>query len=78
MGLNDGAQVRLVPGEGRVVPYATLSYCWGESNVCTTKETLAEHRVRLRVETLPASIQDAIEYTRRIGIPYLWVDALFM
>ncbi|PMD37732.1 HET-domain-containing protein, partial [Hyaloscypha variabilis F] len=57
--------------------YVTLSYCWGTKN---------DHGHLLREETeaqflqalppLPRTIQDAVDVCRRIGIRYLWVDAI--
>jgi hypothetical protein len=57
--------------------YVTLSYCWGTKN---------DHGHLLREETeaqflqalppLPRTIQDAVDVCRRIGMRYLWVDAI--
>ncbi|KAJ2900955.1 HET-domain-containing protein [Zalerion maritima] len=58
-------------------PYAALSYCWGNANTClTTSQTLSKHTRKLPLSSLPRTITDAIEITRNVGIPYLWVDAL--
>ena len=55
-----------------------LSYCWGKNPdaVMTTSETIAAHKQAIRMDTLPKTIQDAVTITRKLGIPYLWVDAL--
>lgn len=59
--------------------FAALSYCWGEAKNFLTKR---DNVNRLREEaafakiTLPATIRDAITLTSRIGLRYLWVDAL--
>jgi hypothetical protein len=70
------ANVCLIVGEEKKVPYAALSYCWGKSNFATTTETLGQYAARLPVSQLPRTIQDAIFCTRGLGIRYLWVDAL--
>jgi len=58
--------------------YVTLSYCWGipEHNVRTTKTNLKEMQKEIQWSVLPRTFQDAITFTRKLGVPYLWVDAL--
>jgi hypothetical protein len=57
--------------------YAALSYCWGgKATVETTKSNLASHQIGIKKCLLPKTIFDAINATRRLGIRYLWVDAL--
>ncbi|KAF4965392.1 hypothetical protein FSARC_6806 [Fusarium sarcochroum] len=60
------------------INYATLSYCWGtkpftkllESNIETMKT------VGVFVKDLPATFRDAITATSRLGLKYIWIDAL--
>jgi hypothetical protein len=40
------------------------------------KKTESQFQHGLPVEDLPQPIQDAMEVTRRLGVPYLWVDRL--
>ena len=47
--------------------YVALSYVWGG--------VYPQDRA-LEVRTLPATIEDAITVTKRLGMRYLWVDAL--
>jgi hypothetical protein len=56
----------------------TLSYCWGISgkNYKTTSSNLAQHLLEIPWDKLPQTIQDAITVTRKLGIRYLWIDAL--
>ncbi|KAK7214417.1 hypothetical protein V2G26_002420 [Clonostachys chloroleuca] len=70
--------IRLVSGQGRRDQYVTLSYCWGTSgkNFKTTSSNLAQHLLEIPWDKLPQTIQDAITVTRKLGIRYLWVDAL--
>jgi Heterokaryon incompatibility protein (HET) len=42
----------------------------------TTVETLPEHTRGIAISDLPKTAQDAILITRRLGIPYLWIDSL--
>jgi hypothetical protein len=58
--------------------YATLSYCWGATNdaACTTTENLIDRLEGIPVESLPRTLQDAIQLTRDLDIRYLWIDAL--
>jgi hypothetical protein len=37
---------------------------------------LSEHLVNVQVEKLPRTFQDAITFTRRLGLRYLWIDSL--
>ncbi|KAH7069955.1 heterokaryon incompatibility protein-domain-containing protein [Paraphoma chrysanthemicola] len=59
------------------VQYSALSYCWGDGQKhVTTMHSYATYLDRIEVCTLPKSIQDAIHVTRKLGLRYLWVDAL--
>lgn len=42
----------------------------------TTKDTLQANMAGIALHTLSQTIQDAIHVTRKLGIRYLWVDAL--
>ncbi|KAF5000636.1 hypothetical protein FDECE_11173 [Fusarium decemcellulare] len=57
--------------------YATLSYCWGTVPFQTLKTSnLAQFAKGLDMQTLPLTIREAIATTRKLSIPYLWIDAL--
>ncbi|KAI0538210.1 HET-domain-containing protein [Xylaria digitata] len=45
-------------------------------NVRTTKSTLSSHHTTIDFQHLPKAIQDAVIVTEKLGIQYLWVDAL--
>ncbi|KAI1175286.1 HET-domain-containing protein [Nemania sp. FL0916] len=69
--------IQLKDYDGTRVPYAALSYCWGgEQEVQTTKSTFARHRTRINFQDLPQTLRDAVIVTEKLGIEYLWVDAL--
>lgn len=64
-------------GSGIDAPYLALSYCWGSSqHVTTTRATLADHMKALPMDSLPATLRDAILVTRKLGFQYIWIDAL--
>lgn len=53
-------------------PYNTLSHCWGpESFLCLSKENLNQFRKEIPVSKLTKSFQQAIDFTRRLGVRYL-------
>ncbi|KAE9374007.1 HET-domain-containing protein, partial [Stipitochalara longipes BDJ] len=57
--------------------YLALSYCWGGPQaVTTTTITLAAYRQCIDLKSLPKTIINAITVTRKLGIKYLWIDAL--
>jgi len=45
-------------------------------NYMTTISNEAQHRVRIDINALPATVKDAIQLCRELDIGYLWVDAL--
>jgi len=58
--------------------YAILSYCWGPTldNLKTTLATLESFEKTIPYAKLPKTVQDAVVITRKLGLQYLWVDAL--
>lgn len=65
------------PHPGTPGKYIALSYCWGDGNrFRATKSNISKLLQELDEEELPATIRDAIEVTRYLGVRYLWVDAL--
>ncbi|KAK0708524.1 heterokaryon incompatibility protein-domain-containing protein [Lasiosphaeris hirsuta] len=60
--------------------YACLSYCWGsdlEGVVTTVAANRATHQTSgIPVAALPRTVQDAVLVCLKLGIRYLWVDAL--
>ncbi|KAM0140413.1 hypothetical protein ACHAP3_002717 [Botrytis cinerea] len=57
--------------------YSCLSYCWGSNlPLTTTSSTLSKYKSGLPEHEMPQLFQDAIAVSRRLGIRYLWVDAL--
>ena len=59
------------------VNYVALSHCWGACPLLTTSfRTLKQHRNQIPWDLLPRLFQDAVIVTRRLGLRFLWVDAL--
>jgi hypothetical protein len=58
--------------------YAALSHCWGTrpTNMVLTTENLDEFRKGLNYDLLPPTFRDAVQITRKLGIPYLWIDSV--
>ncbi|KAF1937683.1 HET-domain-containing protein [Clathrospora elynae] len=57
--------------------FAALSYVWGTNQTFVLlSKTELSLRTDFQVAQLPQTIQDAVTVTRRIGLRYLWVDAL--
>lgn len=69
--------VRLYESEGESAPYVCLSHCWGRKPFLRTLSgSLEAHRDEVVWSRLPPTFQDAIEFTRKLGIRYLWIDSL--
>ncbi|KAH7317398.1 heterokaryon incompatibility protein-domain-containing protein [Rhexocercosporidium sp. MPI-PUGE-AT-0058] len=71
--------VRLVDTEDLDPVYIALSYCWGSRvhpQFTTTTGTLEARMSRIIFDELPLTISHAVQITRKLGIPYLWVDAI--
>lgn len=77
VGLDLSSPVKLYVSDGCKDYYAALSYCWGDKQeYITTTQTIKSRKENMFLEDLPQTLQDAIMVTRRLGIRYLWVDAL--
>ncbi|KAJ3523271.1 hypothetical protein NM208_g12518 [Fusarium decemcellulare] len=80
VGRSDASQPpRLCKGEGKKNHYLTLSYRWDQNSVAsskTVKGNLEAHEKGIALDTLPQIMQDAIHITRKLGLRYLWIDAL--
>jgi Heterokaryon incompatibility protein (HET) len=77
--LGDSFQPRLVISAEQTIsePYAALSYSWGGSWPCAlTTAKLEEYQSSIPVHMLPKTLYDATTVARKLGISYLWIDAL--
>jgi hypothetical protein len=71
---------RIVKGRSDLV-YVALSYVWGGTEIFKSTmnnvEILMQHNGLLKYEqNIPQLIKDAIQFTKNIGIRYIWIDAL--
>lgn len=58
-------------------PYVAFSYCWGNVvSFRTTHQTLPGLIHGVKLDIFPKAFIDAVHLTRRLGVPYLWIDAL--
>ncbi|AEO62087.1 hypothetical protein MYCTH_2313036 [Thermothelomyces thermophilus ATCC 42464] len=72
-----GEGVRLYVSQGETAPYAALSHCWGRKPFLRTMSgSLEEHRNEIAWARLPRTFRDAVEFVRKLGIRYLWIDSL--
>jgi hypothetical protein len=60
--------------------YACLSHCWGTPSteimrVCTTPDRITSYYENIPYETLPPTFRDAVSFTRKLDIPFLWIDS---
>ncbi|PQE10982.1 heterokaryon incompatibility protein [Rutstroemia sp. NJR-2017a BVV2] len=58
------------------IKYATLSYCWGNQNLCTYGENESSYKEGIPFQLIPRTLQDAMTLTYNLNIQYLWIDAL--
>jgi hypothetical protein len=65
------------PNEDEEGHYATLSHCWGNTrSIKAEKTSLRKLKEKIEWDELPKTFQDAIRFTRRLGLRYLWIDSL--
>ncbi|KAF2028574.1 HET-domain-containing protein [Setomelanomma holmii] len=73
----DRKNVRLIETGDIVGQWACLSHCWGgHQPLMTTRKTLPEFLDSILWNDLPKTFQDAVSFTRKFQIPYLWIDSL--
>ncbi|KAF2824998.1 HET-domain-containing protein [Ophiobolus disseminans] len=59
--------------------YACLSHCWGIDSSATLRTTtfnLKAHRKEIPCSGLPRTFRDAVSFTRRLNVDFLWIDSL--
>ena len=68
--------IETVPG--KPYTYVCLSHRWDEGidPHKTTVENLAEKLTSIDLTNLPGNFRDAVDITREVDIPYLWIDSL--
>lgn len=90
VGHEDGKEPFLFETNGLTgEPYVALSYCWGwweqhppmktvnkDIDQYGLKANYEAHKNAIKFSSMPKTIQDAVTICRRLGLRYLWVDAL--
>lgn len=76
----NGVLLRLRPDLPSGTRYAALSYRWGRRPTwpaCrTTRQNISKQLQRIPWTTLPATLQDAVEAARKLGLEYIWIDSI--
>jgi hypothetical protein len=75
----DGKLLRLVESGSLPITtrYITLSYCWGGLEVMNLKRNTKEALKRgIHITELPLTFVEASNAALRLGVRYLWIDAL--
>ncbi|KAK3347088.1 HET domain protein [Lasiosphaeria hispida] len=72
------ADVKLYVKKGEREEYLCLSHCWGvdKKPIETTRETIERFQTGIPWGDLPKSFQDAVVFTRKLGVRFLWIDSL--
>ena len=77
VGTTHGETKLRITRRGERGEYVALSHCWGGSNpATTTSATLGERQAQLSFGPSSKTFRDAVDFARRLGIPYLWIDSL--
>ncbi|KAK9778550.1 putative Protein kinase domain-containing protein [Seiridium cardinale] len=78
VGVTGDQMVRLhVTGSDEKGKWLALSHQWGTGQrFCTTTENLDSHIKGISCASLPATFRHAVEVTRALNCPYLWIDSL--
>lgn len=59
------------------IKYLCLNHCWGKGNMYKlTAETFPELQKGIEFSRLPKTFQDAVDITRRLKYPFLWINSL--
>jgi hypothetical protein len=69
---------RLYETNNDVAQYVCLSHYWGTSRPrCLTKSKTLEANLRgIEMEAMLKPFRDAIDFTQRLGIRFVWIDSL--
>jgi hypothetical protein len=70
--------VQIVPiSDYSHIRFAALSYCWGgDDSMSLTRKNLELWSRSLSRSELPKTLSDAITFTMKLGLQYIWIDRL--
>lgn len=75
-GSSEGS-VRLQETDGEPGRYLCLSHRWGtQAFLCTTTSNFATHKDGISLDDLPITFREAVDFTRKLGLRYIWIDSL--
>jgi hypothetical protein len=75
--MSPGLDLSLCEPRSKDERYVCLSHCWGDSKTLTTTRTnLEAYKKMITFADLPKTFQEAVIFTRKLGIQYLWIDSL--
>ena len=78
IGEGENSPIRLqIDQSGTQGQYAALCYCWGgDQPYKTIISNLDSYTKELASTVFPKTLSDAIQVCRRVGLRYIWIDAL--
>jgi hypothetical protein len=77
--MSPGLDLSLCEPRGKDERYVCLSHCWGNSkSITTVSANLEAHKRAIAFSDLPKTFQEAVIFTRKLGIQYLWIDSLYV
>lgn len=77
VGQQEGDVIRLKHSKGSTGRYICLSHCWGQNpTLMLTKANLSTLSNGISKKDLQAVYRDAIEFCKRLGVKYIWIDSL--
>ena len=73
----DDTSIKLYETKGEAAAYACLSHCWGGIQpLKTTIATSEAHKSGIKWAEFPKTFQEAIIFTKRLEVRYIWIDSL--
>jgi Heterokaryon incompatibility protein (HET) len=70
-------EIKLSENHSKSGRYTCLSHCWGKLQPFQTQtHSIAERRQGISWNLLPKTFQDAVDFTRRLGVQHIWIDSL--
>ncbi|PKS08718.1 hypothetical protein jhhlp_004771 [Lomentospora prolificans] len=77
IGTTENDIIRLYTTKREPDRYVCLSHCWGTHPILKTlSNNLRKHEKEISWADLPKTFQEAIEFTRRLSVKYIWIDSL--
>ena len=75
----DGQRIRLHEGASQHGRYLALSHRWVSGPTplwVTRRDNLEQRKLGFPLNTLPATVVDAVRVARSLGVRYVWIDSL--